>query len=123
MPMIKVVSNQAGRDITVQEPTVLGLVAVEELVEALGEDLVANQVRNQLKVSFRAVVRRKLEEVDDNGEPVNSDDAILAEDFSDWKPTLRITKTAEEKAMEALGNLPPEIREAVLANFNNAKKK
>ena len=123
MPMIKVVSNQAGRDITVQEPTVLGLVAVEELVEALGADLVANQVRNQLKVSFRAVVRRKLEEVDDNGEPVNSDDAILAEDFSDWKPTLRITKTAEEKAMEALGNLPPEIREAVLANFNNAKKK
>ena len=123
MPMIKVVSNQAGRDITVQEPTVLGLVAVEELVEALGADLVANMVRNQLKVSFRAVVRRKLEEVDDNGEPVNSDDAILAEDFSDWKPTLRITKTAEEKAMEALGNLPPEIREAVLANFNNAKKK
>ena len=77
--------------------------SVEELVEALGEDLVVNQVKNQLKVSFRAVIRRKLEEQDDNGDYVNSDEAISAEDFSDWKPSLRITKTPEEKALEALG--------------------
>jgi len=121
MPMIKVVSNQAAREITVSEPIIMGCSTVEELVEALGEDLVVNQVKNQLKVSFRAVVRRKLEEKDDNGEFSNSDEAIIAEDFSDWKPTLRITKTAEEKAMEALGNLPPEVREAVLAQFNNAR--
>jgi len=120
MPMIKIVSNQAGRELTVDEPTVLGLLAVEELVGSLGEELVVNMVRNQLKVSFRAVVRRKMEETDDNDETVNSDEMLAAEDFSDWKPTLRITKTAEEKALEALGNLPPEIREAVLANFNNA---
>ena len=121
MSMLKVVSNQAGREITVDEPIVLGLTSVEEIVEALGAELVVNMVKNQLKVSFRAVVRRKMEEKDDNDEAVNSDEAITDEDFSDWKPTLRITKTAEEKALEALGNLSPEVREAVLANFNNAE--
>ena len=119
MSMIKVVSNQASREITVTEPAVLNLNTIEEIVQALGEDLTVNMVKNQLKVSFRAVVRRKLEEVDDNKEFSNSDEVIAAEDFSDWKPTLRITKTAEEKAMEALGNLPPEVRDAVLAQFNN----
>jgi len=119
MSMIKVVSNQANREITVQEPDVLGLATIEDQVVALGADLAKNMINNQLKVSFRAVVRRKLEEKDDNGEFVNSDEAVAAEDFSDWKPTLRITKTAEEKALEALGNLPPEVRDAVLAQFNN----
>ena len=119
MGMIKVVSNQANREITVTEPEVLNLGTVEEMVQSLGDDLALNMIKNQLKVSFRAVVRRKLEEVDDNKEFVNSDDSILAEDFSDWKPTLRITKTPEEKALEALGNLPPEIRDAILAKFNN----
>jgi len=120
MPMIKIVSNQAGREVTVDEPAVLGLTSVEEIVESLGAELVVNMVKNQLKVSFRAVVRRKIEETDDNDESVNSDEMIAAEDFSDWKPVLRITKTAEEKAMDALGSLSPEVREAVLANFNNA---
>ena len=126
MSQIKVVANAAEgakkttREISVIEPEVLGMTSVAELVEALGEDLVVAQVKGQLKVSFRAVVRRKLEEVDDNDESVNSDEAIADEDFSDWKPTLRITKTPEEKALEALGNLPPEIREAVLAQYNNA---
>lgn len=120
MAKIKVVSNAASREITVDEPDVLSLSSLSEIAEALGEDLVVNQVKNQLKVSFRAVIRRKLEEKDDNEEFVNSDEAMLAEDYADWKPTLRVTKTPEEKAMEALGNLPPEVREAVLANFNNA---
>lgn len=118
MAKIKVVSNQANREITVDEPAILGLTTVSELVEALGEELVVNQVRNQNKVAFRAVIRRKQEEKDDNGEFTNSDEAILAEDFSDWKPSLRVTKTPEEKAREALGNLPPEVREALLASFN-----
>jgi len=120
MSMIKVVSNAASREITVEEPVVLGITALADMAESLGEDLAINMIRNQLKISFRAVVRRKLEEKDDNEDFVNADEALLAEDFSDWKPTLRITKTPEEKAMEALGSLPPEVREAVLANFNNA---
>ncbi len=120
MSMIKVVSNAAGREVSVQEPLVLGMTSVEELVEALGADLVVAQVKAQLKVAFRAVVRRKLEEKDDNEEFVAEVDTLAEEDYSDWKPTLRITKTPEEKALEALGNLPPELREAVLANFNNA---
>jgi len=120
MAMIKVVSNPAKRDITVAEPTVLELTTLAELAESLGEDLCINQIKAQLKVSFRAVVRRKLEEKDDNEEFVNSDDVIISEDFSEWKPVYRVTKTAEEKALEALGNLPPEVREAILANFQNA---
>ncbi|MDA3808354.1 MAG: hypothetical protein PF440_10655 [Thiomicrorhabdus sp.] len=120
MSMIKVVSNAKGREVTVEEPLVLGITDVASMVESLGEDLVVNMVKNQLKVSFRAVVRRKLEEVDDNEDFVNSEDALATEDFSEWKPSLRITKTAEEKAMEALGSLSPEVREAVLASFNNA---
>lgn len=127
MTMIKVTSKDAKvhgegniREITVTEPVVLGLISAAELIESLGEDLVVNMVKNQLKVSFRAVVRRKLEEKDDNEDYVNSDEAISTEDFSDWKPTLRITKTPEEKAMEALGNLSPEAREAILADYNNA---
>lgn len=120
MAKIKIVSNAANREITLDEPDVLQLNSLAELAEAQGEDLCVNQIRNQNKVSFRAMVRRKLEEKDDNDEFSNSDEAILAEDFSDWKAVLRVTKTPEEKAMEALGNLPPEVREAVLANFNNA---
>lgn len=117
---IKVVSNAAKREITLEEPAVLTMSSVEELVQALGEDLVVQQVKAQLKVSFRAVIRRKLEEVDDNDEPSMSNEALLAEDYSDWKPSLRITKTPEEKAKEALGNLPPEVREQILAQFQNA---
>jgi uncharacterized protein YfeS len=117
--MIKIVSNQASREITVNEPTVLNLSTIEEMVQSLGEDLAVNMIKNQLKVSFRAVVRRKLEEVDDNKEFSNSDEVIAAEDFSDWKPTHRITKSAEEKALEALGNLSPELRDSILAQFLN----
>ena len=119
MSSIKVVSNAAKREITLEEPEVLTMSTVEDLVAALGEDLVVQSVKAQLKVSFRAVIRRKLEEKDDNDEFANSDEAISAEDYSDWKPSLRVTKTPEEKAREALGNLPPEVREAVLAQFNN----
>jgi len=119
MSMIKVVSGKVSREITVEEPTILGIGTVEELVASLGEELVVNLVQNQLKVGFRAKVRGKLEEADDNGEMVNSDDVIKAEDFSDWKPTLRITKSAEEKALEALGNLSPELRDSILAQFLN----
>lgn len=120
MSMIKVASNQVGRTISIEEPKVLTMTSVEELVEALGEELVVNQVKNQLKVSFRAVIRRKLEEKDDNDDFVNSDESLIEADFSEWKPTLRVTKTPEEKALEALGNLDPETRNAILANFNNA---
>lgn len=119
MSMLKVVSNAASREITVEEPAVLTISSIDEMIGALGADLALNMIKNQLKVSFRAVVRRKLEETDDNNEFINSDESIANEDYSDWKPTLRITKTPEERAMEALGNLPPEIREAVLANFKN----
>lgn len=117
MAKIKVVSNAAGREITIDEPIVLQSSSLQEMAESLGEDLCVNMIKNQLKVSFRAVVRRKLEEKDDNEEPANSDEAIIAEDYSDWKPTLRVTKTPEEKAMEALGNLPADVLEAVLATF------
>lgn len=120
MAMIKVVSNATSREVNIAEPVVIGLGTLAELAEALGEDLCINQIKNQLKVSFRAVIRRKLEEKDDNEEFVNSEDSIATEDYSEWKPVLRISKSPEERAMEALGNLPPEVREAVLANFQSS---
>jgi hypothetical protein len=120
MSQIKVVSNAVNREITVSEPEVLQLSTIADQIESLGEELVVNMVKNQLKVSFRAVVRRKLEEKDDNGEFSNTDEAIQTENYSDWKPTLRITKTAEEKALEALGNLPADVRASVLASFANS---
>jgi len=117
MATIKVASKQANREVSITEPNVLGLTTLAELAEALGEDLCINQIKQQSKIGFRAMVRRKLEEVDDNGDFVNSDENVMDVDYSDWKPTLRITKTPEEKALEAFGALTPEDRKALLASL------
>jgi len=117
MGKIKVVSNASKREVFVDEPEVLGMETLEDLVKAQGEDVCINQIKGALKIGFRAVIRRKLDEVDDNGEPTLSDEDIAGEDYSEWVPKLRVTKTAEEKALELLGNLDPSIRESVLANF------
>ena len=62
-------------------------------------------------------IRTMLEAEDDNKVPKNTDKAIISVDLADWKPEPRIRKTAEEKAMEALGALPPEVRKAVIASM------
>ena len=45
----------------------------------------------------------------------HSDDAILAMDFSDWKPELRVRKSKEERAAEALKGMTPDQIKAALA--------
>lgn len=120
MSTIEVKANKVDRTIRVEQPEILNLTSLADIVEALGEEHVLNIVQNGLKVAFRAPIRTKLEKKDDNGDFEFTDETILAEDYSDWKPTLRVTKSPEEKALELLGNLPPELRAQILANFNNA---
>lgn len=115
---IKTVAKKVGREVTTDSPDVLEMETLEELVKALGEDLCVQQIKSQLMVSFRAMIRRMLEATDDNEEPIYDDDQITNKDYSDWKPSLRVSKSPEEKALEALGALPPEVRQAVLANFD-----
>jgi len=123
MPTIKTVSNAAGRTIEIEMPAIFLAETLADIAKIQGEDLCVQHIKSQLSISFRSMVRGLLEKKDDNEEAVNSDEAILAMDFADWCPSLRVTKTAEEKALEALGNLPDDVRAAVLANFAKAKKK
>ena len=114
-------SNKADREITLEAPKVLEMETLKELVAFQGEEMCVNQIRAQLTVGYRAMVRTKLEATDDNGDPTNSDEDIKKIDMSDWKPEPRVRKTAEEKALEALGALDPAVREAVLASFKKGK--
>lgn len=118
MASIEVNSNKADRKIVVTKPEVLGLTTLEDLVEAIGEEICISQIIQKMKDSFRAFIRTKMEKTDEDGNFVNSDEAILNEDYSGWKPSLRVIKTPEEKAFERLCNLPPAEAAAVLAQFN-----
>ena len=106
-----------GREIELPTPKILACESLADLVAAQGQDQCVAQIKAQLTVSYRSKIRTMLETIDDNGDPKNSDKAAKAVDLDDWKPEPRIRKTAEEKAMEALGALPPEVRAAVLANY------
>jgi len=106
-----------GREIELPTPKILLCETLEDLVAAQGEDQCVSQIKSQLTVSYRSKIRTMLESLDDNDDPKNTDKAIKAVDLGDWKPEPRIRKTAEEKAMEALGALPPDVRAAVLANY------
>ena len=106
-----------GREIELPVPKILLCETLADLVKAQGEDQCVNQIKAQLTVAYRSKIRTMLESADDNGDPKNSEKAVKAVDLSDWKPEPRIRKTAEERAMEALGALPPEVRAAVLANY------
>lgn len=123
MSTIVTKDNKSGREIEVTAPAIFETETLADVVKIQGEDQTLNQVKAQLMVSFRAKIRNMLSATDDNGDASYSDDKILAEDFTDWKPEPRTRKSAEEKAEEALGALPPEVRAAVLAKFKANKKK
>ena len=104
------------RSLDFPTPKVILAETIEELVKLLGADYCLHQLKNQMKVSWRAKMRTAMEKKDDNGEYEFSDDAIRNKVYDvNWQPELRITKTAEEKAAEALGALDPEVRKAILA--------
>lgn len=123
MPTIKTVSNAAQRTIETEVPAIFLAETLADIAKIQGEDLCIQHIKAQLAVSFRSMIRGMLEKKDDNSDFVNTEEAILAMDFAGWCPTLRVTKTPEEKALEALGALPDDVRAAVLANFAAAKKK
>lgn len=104
MASIKTVSKAVNREITLDLPDVLKVKTLAELVAIEGEDLVLAQAQAQLTVSFRAMVRTKLESTDDNDEAKYDDTTLEAEDFSDWKPTIRVRQSDQEKAVKALAN-------------------
>lgn len=106
-----------GREITLPTPKVLTCETLADLVKIQGEDQCINQIKAQLTVAYRAKIRAMLDAEDDNKDPRNTEEAIKAINLDDWKPEPRVRKTAEEKAMEVLGLLPPEVRAAVLAEY------
>lgn len=114
--MILTKSNKVGREVEVETPEILGMTDIGALVEAMGEEAVVKSIQAQLTVSFRSHIRTKLESQTD-GEFNNSDEDIIAMDFSDWKPEARTRKTAEEKAADLMGKLSPEQIAAVLAKL------
>ena len=115
MATIETKSNKVNRMITLPAPKVVEATTIKELVSILGEELLIAKVKAQLTIDFRSMVRGLLEATDDNDDPKNSDEAILAEDFSDWAPTLRVRKSREDKAKEALKGFSLEEIQAMLA--------
>ena len=113
--------NKTNREIATPLPDCLQTESLADLVGLVGEELVHKAATDQFTIKFRAHIRGKLAATDDNGDAVNSDEAILAEDYSDWKPEIRTRMTAEERAMKALSQLPPEVAAAVLANYQAQK--
>lgn len=128
MTIIKTVSNAAGREIELEAPAIFAAETLADIAKIQGEDLCVQHIKSQLHISYRSMVRVLLEkkikdaEGKDTEDEAYDDDAIAQMDFTAWCPTLRVTKTPEEKALEALGALDPAIRDAVLANFAKAKK-
>ncbi len=129
MSTIKTVSNAAGRNIELKTPAIFLAETLADIAKIQGEDLCVQHIKAQLAISFRSMVRGLLEkkvkdaEGKDTEDDANDDARILAMDFSNWCPVLRVTKTPEEKALEALGALPDDVRAAVLAEFAKKKKK
>ena len=116
MSKIATKSNKANREIDLDAPEILEAETLADLVNAQGEELCVSQIKAQLTIGFRSHIRSKLESMTDDNF-THEDEAIQAMDFTDWKPEARTRKTAEEKAMDILGSLPPEVRAAVLANY------
>ena len=116
MTTIETNSNKAGRKITLNAPEVLDVDNVSTLIQVLGEDLVLAKVKAQLTIDFRSMVRGLLESGNiEEGEFTHSDDAIIAMDFTDWKPELRVRKSKEERAAEAMKGMTPDQIKAALA--------
>ena len=121
MATIKTVSNAAGRTIEVEMPAIFHAETLADIAKIQGEDLCIQHIKAQLSISFRSVIRNLLEKKDDNDEFIHSDETISSMPFTDWCPTLRVTKSLEDKALDALGALDPEVRKLVLATFDAEK--
>lgn len=109
--------NKTKREIETPIPKCLSTDALSTLIDLVGEELVHKAAKDQFIIKFRAHIRSKLSATDSEGNPINSDEDILAVDYTDWKPEIRTRMTAEEKAIKALKQLPPEVAADILKNL------
>jgi hypothetical protein len=118
---IQVKSNSKERTIDVPMPAILRAEDLKGLVAIAGDDMVFTKAMAQFVIDFRAKIRAMLESETD-GALTHTDEAILALDFTDWKPEGRVRKTAEERARETLAALPPDVAKKILADLAKMQK-
>ncbi len=121
MSKIKTMANAVEREIELEKPELLESTDLDNVVNIVGVDLVFQKVMAQLTIDFRSHIRGKLSSKTDD-EFTNSDDDIMAMDFSEWKPETRTRMTKEDKAAKALSTLTPEEIASVLAQVEANKE-
>ena len=90
---------------------------MEELLSSVPENaekMVRIMAQRSMIIALRAVIRPKLEAVDDNGEPKFSDEEVI-QAASEWQPSLKTSKSKEEKLADMLKSLDPEAAKAAFA--------
>ena len=107
------------RSIELEEPDCIAAEDLSSTVDIISEAIAYKKINDQLKIDFRAHIRTKLESTLENGEYTNTDEDILALDFSDWKPEARVRKSNAEKVRELLGKCTPEEVAAALASLED----
>lgn len=110
------------REITTPAPKVLQCENLRELSGLLGEESLFSYAQEQLKIKFRASIRGLLASTDEGGQYTNSDDAILAMDFSDWLPEVRVRQSQEEKALKLLGGMDPAVVATLIKKLKATQK-
>lgn len=106
MSKITVNSNKASRSVKVESPAVLDAETLDALVAIMGEDKVLKSAQSQLLISFRGMVRGKLEAGNiEEGEFTYSDEDIMNEDYTDWIPEGRVVKSPEDKLKSVLDGM------------------
>lgn len=115
-------AEEAKRSITLELPKVMETETLADLVALVGEDFVLNKVKGQMIIMLRSIVRGKLTAKDAEGNFINSDTDIQKAWDVDWIPELRVQKTAEEKALDAMQGLTPEQMAAVIAQYEAKEK-
>lgn len=114
-----VVDKVPEREIDLPKPKILMATTIKELVDALGEEMVFNDIMSSTEVKYRAKIRMLLAAKNDNGEYTNSDEAIKAMDFTDWQPETRQRQTVEDKILKLAQGLSPDQLKAILAANSN----
>lgn len=109
------------RSIDVPMLAILKAETLSDMAKQLGEDYCVHTLKAGIKVACRSRVRTQMEKKDDNGDFEFTDEAIINSFDPEWTPELRVTKTPEEKALDALGALDPETRKAVIAQMKKMK--
>ena len=117
--------KKEDRTITTTCPKVLDAETLEALAVIIGADVCIAKIKSQLTVDYRAKIRNLLTKLDDNGDFENTDEKVHAEadKLIEWVPVIRVRKTDEEKAIEAISGLASETDlDAIMAAIKAKKK-